>query len=80
MEAAEADIEFADGRFTIAGTDRGIDIMELSRRLHETKCPRGCLLAQRRSAPADVPSTFPNGCHVAEVEIDPDTGVMQIVR
>src|SRR5664280_2749562 len=41
MEAAEGDIEFANGRFTIAGTDRGIDIMELSRRLREGKLPEG---------------------------------------
>jgi aerobic carbon-monoxide dehydrogenase large subunit len=81
MEAAEADIEFADGRFTIAGTDRGIDIMELSRRLREVRMPEGlpASLSVDHSS-SEVPSTFPNGCHVAEVEIDPDTGVVQIVR
>ena len=81
MEAAEADIEFADGRFTIVGTDRGIDIMELSRRLHETKSPEGVpssLNVDHTSS--DVPSTYPNGCHVAEVEINPDTGVVRVVR
>ncbi|WP_213774897.1 xanthine dehydrogenase family protein molybdopterin-binding subunit [Bradyrhizobium sp. dw_78] len=81
MEASEADIEFANGRFTIAGTDRSIDIMELARRMREQKMPEG--------APAsldvdhnttETPSTFPNGCHVAEVEIDPETGVVRIVR
>ena len=41
MEAAEGDIEFANGRFTIAGTDRSIDIMELSRRMREGKMPEG---------------------------------------
>ena len=81
MEASEADIEFANGRFTIAGTDRSIDIMELARRAREDKMPEGVpssLDVDHNST--DTPSTFPNGCHVAEVEIDPDTGVVQIVR
>jgi carbon-monoxide dehydrogenase large subunit len=81
MEASESDIEFAGGRFTIAGTDRSIDIMELSRRLHEGKMPEGVPSSlDVDHTTKEVPSTFPNGCHVAEVEIDPDTGVVQIVR
>lgn len=81
LEASEADIEFADGSFTIAGTDRSIDIMELAKRLHDGKVPDGVpdsLDVDHTSDP--VPSAFPNGCHVAEVEIDPETGVVQIVR
>jgi len=81
LEASEADIEFADGSFTIAGTDRSIDIMELAKRLHDGKVPDGVpdsLDVDHTSEP--VPSAFPNGCHVAEVEVDPDTGVVQIVR
>jgi carbon-monoxide dehydrogenase large subunit len=81
LEASEADIEFKAGRFTIAGTDRSIDIMELSQRVREGKMPDGVpssLDVDHTSS--DVPSTFPNGCHVAEVEIDPDTGVLTIVN
>jgi aerobic carbon-monoxide dehydrogenase large subunit len=81
MEASEGDIEFANGRFTIAGTDRSIDIMELSQRLREGKMPEGVpssLDVDHNTK--DTPSTFPNGCHVSEVEIDPETGVVQIVR
>lgn len=81
LEASEADIEFADGAFTIAGTDRSIDIMELAKKLHDGKVPDGVpdsLDVDHTSDP--VPSAFPNGCHVAEVEVDPDTGVVQIVR
>src|SRR5947208_5746345 len=81
MEASEADIEFEGGSFTIAGTDRSIDIMELAKRLHDGKVPDGVpdtLDVDHTSEP--VPSAFPNGCHVAEAEIDPDTGVVQIVR
>ena len=82
LEAAAVDIEFARGRFAIAGTDRGIGVMELADRL------RGGL-----ELPADLPQSldvshisdnppfsFPNGCHVAEVEIDRDTGQIEVVR
>jgi carbon-monoxide dehydrogenase large subunit len=80
MEAAEADIEFEGGRFTIAGTDRSIDIMELARRMREGKMPEGVPSSlDVDHTTKEVPSTFPNGCHVAEVEIDPDTGAVSIV-
>src|SRR5438477_621290 len=81
LEVSEGDLEFADGRFTIAGTDRSIGIMELAERLREGKMPEGAPASlDVDHATKDTPSTFPNGCHVAEVEIDPDTGVTQIVR
>jgi len=81
MEAAEADIEFGNGRFTIAGTDRSIDIIELARRMREGKMPEGVPSSLDVDHTTEaVPSTFPNGCHVAEVEIDPETGIVQIVR
>jgi aerobic carbon-monoxide dehydrogenase large subunit len=81
MEASEADIEFDHGRFTIAGTDRSIDIIELARRLREGKMPKGVPSSLDVDHTSEgVPSTFPNGCHVAEVEIDPETGIVQIVR
>ncbi|CAN5245233.1 xanthine dehydrogenase family protein molybdopterin-binding subunit [soil metagenome] len=80
LEAAEGDIEFGDGRFTIAGTDRSIGIMELASKLRDSKMPEGLPSSLDVDHTAQgVPSTFPNGCHVAEVEIDPDTGVVQIV-
>jgi carbon-monoxide dehydrogenase large subunit len=81
MEAAEGDIEFDRGRFTIAGTDRSIDIIELARRLREGKMPDGLPSSLDVDHTTEgVPSTFPNGCHVAEVEIDPETGIVRIVR
>ena len=81
LEASEADIEFKAGRFTIAGTDRSIDIMELSKRLREGKQPDGVPSSLDVDHEGSVvPSTFPNGCHVAEVEIEPDTGVIKIVN
>lgn len=85
MEASEGDIEFANGRFTIAGTDRSIGIMELAQRLRQDKAqgkvPEGVPdTLDVDHATKETPSTFPNGCHVAEVEIDPETGVTRIVR
>ena len=78
LEAAEGDIEFAGGRFTIAGTDRSIDIMELAKRLREGKMPEGVPSSLDVDHNTETtPSTFPNGCHVAEVEIDPETGIVQ---
>ena len=72
LEAAQADIEFSTGRFTVAGTDRFIGIMELAARFP------GALDVEHVFQGA--PSAFPNGCHVAEVEVDEDTGVVAVVR
>ena len=76
LEAAEADIEFADGRFRVAGTDSGIGIEALARRSYVPGAlPLGeelGLSALLINRPGDA--TFPNGCHVAEVEVDPETG------
>ncbi len=82
LEAAPADIEFTDGRFVIAGTDRAIGIMELADKLRAgLKLPDGTPATLDASIINDgVPSSFPNGCHVAEVEIDPETGVVEVVR
>jgi len=82
LEASAADIEFADGRFVIAGTDRGIGIMDLAARLRAgLALPEGLPKSLDVShATKPIPSTFPNGCHIAEVEIDPETGVVRIAR
>ena len=82
LEASAGDIEFGDGRFTIAGTDRSIDIMELADRLRGgLKVPEGVpsTLSVKHVTAEPIPSVFPNGCHVAEVEIDPDTGEIEVV-
>ncbi|MCC7048096.1 MAG: xanthine dehydrogenase family protein molybdopterin-binding subunit [Alphaproteobacteria bacterium] len=82
LEAAVADIEFARGRFSIAGTDRSIGIMELAERLCAgLKLPPDVPPSLDVSLIVDtVPSAFPNGCHVCEVEIDPETGKTDVVR
>jgi carbon-monoxide dehydrogenase large subunit len=81
LEAAVADIEFSRGRFSIVGTDRGIGITDLAGRLRlavrlPDDLPRVLDVSHVFKG---VPSAFPNGCHIAEVEIDPDTGVVEIV-
>jgi carbon-monoxide dehydrogenase large subunit len=82
LEAAVGDIEFAKGRFTIAGTDRSIGVMELAAKLRAgVKLPDDApKTLDVKLASEPVPSAFPNGCHVAEVEIDPDTGVVEVVN
>ena len=82
LEAAEADLQFADGRFTVAGTDRSLDLFAVARAALE----RADLPADLRgslAATAEVESrvsSFPHGWHVAEVEIDPETGMVEIAR
>jgi carbon-monoxide dehydrogenase large subunit len=82
LEAAVADIEFARGRFTIAGTDRSIGILEIAHRLQGgLSLPDGVPDSLDVAHVSDTPpSSFPNGCHVAEVEIDRDTGQVEVVR
>ncbi len=82
LEAADEDVEFAEGTFTVSGTDRSVEIVDVARAAY---------------APHDLPFdiepgldeiamfrpgalTFPNGCHIAEIEIDPETGFVEILR
>ena len=85
LEAAEGDIEYGDGRFTVAGTDRSLDLAEVAKTAF-----------QKPRMPADIEPglyehgefgmgvggapTYPNGSHLAEVEIDADTGRVELVR
>src|SRR5471032_1152359 len=82
LEAAAADIEFNAGRFTIVGTDRGIGIMELASKLRGgMKLPEGVPDSLDVShVHKEAPSAFPNGTHVCEVEVDPETGVVEVVK
>jgi carbon-monoxide dehydrogenase large subunit len=70
LEAAQADIEFVEGHYRIKGTDRRISIQQLA-----AKHPGQLDLAYANK----FGSCFPNGCHIAEVEITPETGEAQIV-
>lgn len=82
LEAAAVDIEFSEGRFAIAGTDRAIGLLEVAQALRSGVVlpPELPQSLDARLAIDGPPSTFPNGCHVVEVEIDPDTGIVDIVN
>ena len=81
LEAAEADVEFKDGRFAIAGTDRGMGIHEVAKSAFQLdKLPPGMEPGLYETATYRARSgNFPNGCHVCEVEIDPETGTTRVV-
>ena len=72
LEVAPADIEYLDGRFKVVGTDVGIDLFELA-----GKQPEQHIFVDSTSAVGGP--TWPNGCHVCEVEIDPGTGHVDVV-
>jgi len=74
LEAAEVDVVFDAGRFTIAGTDRSVTLAEVAR---AANVDGNELVESGEFTPTAV--TFPNGTHICEVEIDPDTGVTEVV-
>lgn len=85
LEAAATDIEFhvgpRGGEFEIVGTDRRLGIMELAARVRTEdlppELPQSLSVAEVFDAP---PFSYPNGCHIAEVEVDPETGVTKVVK
>lgn len=81
LEAGEGDIEFADGQFRVAGTDRTLALADVARlSFDRLSLPKGLepgLAAQSVLSPQNA--NFPNGCHVCEIEIDPETGVVSII-
>jgi len=82
LEAAEADITFADARFAVAGTDRGVTLKEVARAAFQPpQLPPGVepgLYETGTFSPRQ--DTWPNGTHLCEVEIDPDTGAVTLDR
>ncbi len=82
LEAAEADIDFDDGDFVVTGTDRSVNIVEVAKLAYnpmalpfDIEPTLNAQAAFRPKAP-----TFPNGCHLCEVEVDPETGKTEFVR
>jgi len=74
LEAAAADIEFHDGNYRIKGTDRAVTLLALAKKY------AGSPQALDVKTEGRFGATFPNGCHVAEIEIDPETGVAEVAR
>jgi carbon-monoxide dehydrogenase large subunit len=82
LEASPGDIEFKDGKFVVAGTDREIGIMELAQKIRGGMKlpPDGPQSLDVKHVSDGAPAAYPNGCHVCEVEVDPDTGNIEIVK
>ncbi len=98
LEVSAADIEFVKGKFSVAGTDLAIPILEMTPRLKSMRATGASASADAASTaagslPEGIPTelsnlakfvspgmSFPNGCHICEVEVEPDTGLTRIVR
>jgi aerobic carbon-monoxide dehydrogenase large subunit len=79
FEVDPGDIEFADGAFRVAGTDRAIPILELAQRMRAGEMGGDLADGLDNAAKFVSPQmSFPNGCHICEVEIDPETGVVVV--
>jgi carbon-monoxide dehydrogenase large subunit len=82
LEAADADIEVENGIFKVVGTDRGVTLREIAAAAYDPKraaTGSGFGLSER-ALYRPVAATYPNGCHIAEVEVDPETGVVTVCR
>ena len=82
LEAPEVDIEFEDGRFAVTGTDRSLTLTDIAGiAFQPSLLPPGMDSGLQGFATFNASApTFPNACHVSEIEIDPETGVIRIVN
>ncbi len=82
LEAGEHDIEFRDGKFAVAGTDKSVDLSQVARAAFvPAKLPKGVEPGFYETGTFDGGQrTYPNGCHISEVEIDEKTGEVALVR
>ena len=82
LEAGEQDIEFADGNYRVKGTDRNVSLKQVAMAaFNPTKWPKGFEGGLYENATyLGQKDTYPNGCHICEVEVDPDTGEVRLDR
>jgi carbon-monoxide dehydrogenase large subunit len=82
LEAATGDIAFADGAYTVAGTDKTVAFLDVAKAAFDpAKTPKGFEPGFYETATYNpTKANYPNGCHISEVEIDPDTGKVEIVK
>ena len=76
LQAAQDDIAYSDGAYALAGSDRSVSLQDVAR--HAAEQSEDGLTASAEFQPPAV--TFPNGCHICEIEIDPETGTSEIKR
>jgi carbon-monoxide dehydrogenase large subunit len=81
LESAEADIEFAEGRFSVTGTDRELDFSEVAAAAYDSDVAEelGEFGFAERAHFKPPAATYPNGCHICELEVDPDTGNISLL-
>ncbi len=81
LESAEADIEFAEGRFSVTGTDRAVDFNEVAAAAYDSDVAEelGEFGFAERAHFKPPAATYPNGCHICELEVDPDTGTIALL-
>jgi carbon-monoxide dehydrogenase large subunit len=79
LEAGEGDIAYEHGAFKVVGTDRRVSLFQVAQHAAELKRRGEIEESLDTKATVDAPQTFPNGCHIAEVEIDPATGEVKVV-
>ena len=79
LEANEEDIGYEYGTFKVVGTDRGIGLFELATVAAALKAKGEIDESLDTRLDVDTPQTFPNGCHIAEVEVEPETGTVSVV-
>ncbi|MPZ59539.1 MAG: molybdopterin-dependent oxidoreductase [Rhizobiales bacterium] len=80
LEADVGDIDFSDGTFRVVGTDRTVSILDLAARMREAAPPGDASDTLDTVAKFVSPQmSFPNGCHICEVEVDPETGAVEVV-
>jgi carbon-monoxide dehydrogenase large subunit len=75
LEAGEGDIEYQNGAFNVVGTDRRMSLFDVAARAKEMKKKGEIEQDLDTKVVTETPLTFPNGCHIAEVEVDPQTGL-----
>ncbi|MSQ70211.1 MAG: xanthine dehydrogenase family protein molybdopterin-binding subunit [Betaproteobacteria bacterium] len=80
LEAADSDIEFVRGRFTVKGTDRSLGFAEVAKKSFQgIGLPPALGIGLDGVGTHPGPNTFPNGCMICEVEVDPETGAVKVV-
>jgi carbon-monoxide dehydrogenase large subunit len=79
LEAAEGDITYGAGEFRVVGTDRRVSLFELAGRAAVMQAKGEIPESLDTRAKSETPTTYPNGCHIAEVEVDPETGAVTVV-
>jgi len=82
LEASASDLEFKAGRIAVVGTDKSMSLIEIAQEIARdptlpAECPRSLDVEYVHDA---APATYPNGCHICEVEVDPDTGYIRIAK